>query len=277
MTGSRSGISLRRALKFSDMSEPEERMDSVSVEEPLEIRYRIGQIQEGSAGIVMRTPVHDDWLAVGFLSSEGILRDPKWFLGFYAESGEMGNDNVITVNISDENGIIDGTEYGARLVNSSCGICGKSSIEETFIRTGKIVRSQINVDPETISGLPDRLRSLQMIFSQTGGVHAAGLFSLDGSDIVVAEDVGRHNAVDKVIGYAHMSDVQTDRTILQVSGRSGFEIVQKAFVAGIPIISSVSAPTSLAVDTCEALGITLVSFVRGKSFSIYSHPERIKL
>lgn len=272
-----SGTVKRQALKYSAHTTVQDQ-DFLAVEEPLEIMFSIGGKPAKSAGIVMRTPVHDDWLATGYLYTEGILKSGRWVAGIGSNStSEAKWENTITVRISHENGDAPVRDYGARLVNSSCGVCGKGSINEVFLRSGRIIRSEIRVKPSMITSLPAALRINQEIFSATGGLHAAGLFRSDGSMIVVAEDVGRHNAVDKVIGYCILNDIPMDDAILQISGRSGFEIVQKAAVAGIPIVSAVSAPSSLAVDLCESLGITLICFVRGDRFNVYANVRRIDM
>ncbi len=272
---SASGTVRRPAIRYPKTPMVEE-TDVLAVEEPLEVRFRIGGGQEKPAGILMRTPVHDDWLAAGYLYTEGILKSGGWISKISGGSGgQHATGNTITVQISEENGPAPALEYGARLVNSSCGVCGKGSINEVFIRSGRIIRSGVRVKPEVLTSLPEKLRHNQYIFSETGGLHAAGLFRPDGELVVAAEDVGRHNAVDKVIGYCILNNVPMGEGILQVSGRSGFEIVQKAAVAGIPIVSAVSAPSSLAVDLCESLGITLACFVREGRFNAYTNIMRI--
>jgi FdhD protein len=162
------------------------------------------------------------------------------------------------------------------ITNASCGMCGRLTIES--LRTdAPAIQSHLRVAPSVLAAMPDRLRAAQGVFDQTGGLHAAGLFSADGELIQSAEDVGRHNAVDKVVGCMLMRDALplTD-SLLVVSGRTSFEIVQKAFLAGIPIVAAVSAPSTLAIDLARESGVTLVGFVRGKSFNIYAHPTRIK-
>ncbi len=271
------GTVRRPAIKFQKSTSVEE-YDVLAVEEPLEVRFRIGNGPERPAGILMRTPVNDEWLAAGYLYTEGILKSGQWIEKISPGNKnhqEMGNS--ILVQISEENGPAPVSEYGARLVNSSCGVCGKGSINEVFLRSGRIIRSDMKVRPDVISSLPEKLRHHQHIFRETGGLHAAGLFRQDGEPVVTAEDVGRHNAVDKVIGYCILNGIPMKESILQVSGRSGFEIVQKAAVAGIPVVSAVSAPSSLAVDLCQSLGITLVCFVREGRFNAYTNTNRIDL
>ncbi|BAB59387.1 formate dehydrogenase [Thermoplasma volcanium GSS1] len=271
------GLTSHRTLKRIDSYGWLEAEDQVAQEEPLEIKFRIGSDKEKSAGIVMRTPVHDDWLAVGFLYSEGILHDRRWINGIEGVSIEgKAQDNIVTVNIDPRNGSFD-PDYRERFVNSSCGICGKSTINGIFLRMGKIKRDNIKIDPGVIVSLPVIMKGMQQLFSKTGGIHAAALFSADGKPIVTAEDIGRHNAVDKVVGFSLIEGIDTSTLILQVSGRAGFEIVEKAAIAGIPVICSVSAPSSLAIEVCESLGLTLICFVRGSSFNVYTHAERIMI
>ncbi len=271
-----SGVAGAKALRITAGKGVAPFTDTVTVEEPLEITVMDVHGHKMNAGIIMRTPVMDDCLAVGFLFTEGIISS-------YADISSMegiGSDGVcrsnsISVNLAEDLKIQPDMMPGRRYINSSCGICGKGSIDMVYMRTGRIQRSGIRVSASTIASLPDALWETQGIFSSTGGIHAAGLFTSEGSAVCSAEDVGRHNAVDKVIGYSLMKGRTLDSAILQVSGRAGFEIVEKAAVAGIPIISSISAPSSLAVETCETLGITLLGFVRGRSFNVYSAPERI--
>ena len=190
-------------------------------------------------------------------------------------SDGVSHGNSIKVTCAENVPLQPGNMGGRRYINSSCGVCGKGSIDQVFMRVGKIQRSDFRVSASVIASLPDSLWGTQGIFSSTGGIHAAGLFNGDGSIVCSAEDVGRHNAVDKVIGRSLMNGHAFDHMILQVSGRAGFEIIEKAAVAGIPVIGSISAPSSLAVETCETLGMTLLGFVRGKSFNIYSGTQRI--
>ncbi|MGB3762115.1 MAG: formate dehydrogenase accessory sulfurtransferase FdhD [Ornithinimicrobium sp.] len=259
------------------------RPDTVVVEEPLELR-----IGSTPLTVTMRTPGHDiEWLH-GFLHSEGIIsgRDDiltaRYCAGAVMDDGtgtDVNTYNVIEVQLAP--GVPDPFAAGlARsfATSSACGVCGKASIEALAVRAAyDLSRDHARVDATTVLNLPDRLREAQPTFERTGGLHAAGLFTTDGTPLVVREDVGRHNAVDKVIGWAMQQDLLPLRgQVLQVSGRVSFELAQKAYLAGIPILSAVSAPSSLAIDTAQDAGMTIVGFVRGTSLNVYTHPERIE-
>ncbi len=265
-------------LKYSTDSDREEAKDMVTAEEPLEIKLRGPSGSESTVSIIMRTPVMDNYLALGFLYSEGIIREKSQLISVEnIDEDGTAIDNVIILKVSADVKF-NNAEYTRNFaVNSSCGVCGKSNINDIFIKSGRLVKSSIKVSSEVILQLPEKMRKLQAIFSETGGIHAAGLFRKNGNPIFVAEDIGRHNAVDKVVGYMFLNDLLFgEDLILQVSGRAGFEILQKAAMAGIPVVSSVSAPSSLAVDTADSMNMTLVCFVRGKRFNVYTHPERIE-
>ena len=246
--------------------------DVSAAEEPLEIRL------DGQPYVVtMRTPGADDDLAAGFLLAENILRHP-------AEIAEMRqcqlNDNIFYVTLAgDAKDRAAEAMAGRRHVTatSACGVCGRRSIED-LMRHAVEVRSTFSVTERTVAGLPAALRSAQRAFDQTGGLHAAGLFDGNGTLLRIAEDVGRHNAVDKVIG-AELRDgtLPLSERLLFVSGRTSFEIVQKAVMAGVAVVGAVSAPSSLAIDLARAANVTLLGFVRGASFNVYAHPERINI
>jgi FdhD protein len=246
--------------------------DWVAREEPLEIRVR-GR----SVAITMRTPGHDQELAVGFLVSEGILKDRRHLAEVaHCTTGENALlGNIINVFLAADAEV--DFERLTRHVfgSSSCGVCGKASIESVHQHFPP-VKSALQIAPALLSSLPAKLLHAQTAFARTGGLHAAGLFDQHGQPIVIREDVGRHNAVDKIIGHAfrHGMLPLTDQ-ILMVSGRASFEILQKALAAAIPIVAAVSAPSSLAVEFARESGQTLLGFVRGDTFNIYSHPGRI--
>jgi FdhD protein len=243
--------------------------DQVAVESPLEVR-----LHGEPFSVIMRTPGADRDLTAGFLFSEGVIRSAADLVGI-----SLLTESVVDVRLSDDRAqqvpaYLDSRRQVA--TNSSCGMCGRRSLESLEIDEPAL-GAHWTVDADVIAGLPERLRAAQVTFDETGGLHAAGLFALDGSLDVSAEDVGRHNAVDKIIGrklYGHR--LPLDRAVLFVSGRSSFEIVQKAFLAGIPLIGSVSAPSGLAVDLAERAGITLVGFVRDGRFNVYGHGARIR-
>jgi FdhD protein len=251
-----------------------ERQDVLAVEEPLEIR-----LAGYSVSVTMRTPGDDLDLAAGFLFTEGILRDPADVASMHhcpTDDPESAM-NILNVNPVDP-ATVDPSRWQRNFfVTSSCGICGKASIETVRQETCPIA-SSLRVSASVLYGLSDGLRQAQSVFEQTGGLHAAGLFTARGELVVLREDVGRHNAVDKVIGHAFRSGmVPLSDYLLLVSGRASFEIVQKVLMAGIPLVAAVSAPSSLAVDLAQNAGMTLVGFLREGRFNVYSAPERIAL
>jgi FdhD protein len=269
-------------------------IDRAATEEPLEIR-----LHGRAFAVIMRTPGADRELAAGFLFAERVLKsaddlgaieyctDPgPAKAGPHRDAGKAGHhtrgdtiaENIVNVTLA--NGSADAVdrllaERRQVMTNSSCGLCGRLTIES--------LRSDVpaldcrwTIDHATLASLPDRLRAAQGVFDETGGLHAAGLFTPDGTLDTCAEDVGRHNAVDKVVGRMLMQErLPLSRHLLFVSGRASFEIVQKALLAGIPIVASVSAPSTLAIDLARESGVTLAGFVRGDSFNIYAHPARI--
>lgn len=246
--------------------------DVVVREEPLEIR--IGGVP---IAVVMRTPGHDEELVRGFVVTERIVDDPRHVTSIRHCSDvpePEAEDNVMQVVLSE------GIEVDlARLrrniyASSSCGICGKASIEAALATAPPLMDAR-RVDAAIIAGLPAALRADQAVFERTGGLHAAGLFTVDGDRLVVREDIGRHNAVDKVVGWAQTHPAGKRAAILMVSGRVSYEIVQKALAARIPIIGAVSAPSSLAIDLATSGEVTLVGFVRDGTFNVYANPERI--
>lgn len=241
-------------------------------EEPLEIR--VGDV---ALSVTMRTPGHDLELATGFLFTEGLISDRKQVASVRHEPDARQNGaNYVRVDLAP--GVVFDPKASQRnfYSTSSCGVCGKASIDAVRVRGIKPANSECTVDPEVLCRLPDQLRRAQPVFSRTGGLHAAGLFSLSGELLVLREDVGRHNAVDKVVGWALANDrVPLSNSLLMVSGRGGFEIVQKALVAGVPVLASVSAPSDLAVNLAREFGMTLIGFLRGRRFVIYSGAERL--
>jgi FdhD protein len=255
----------------------EVRDDRIVGEAPLEIRAAGPQQDPVPVAVTMRTPGHENELAIGFLRSEGLIN------GDEVVSTSAGNpatlsqpDDSITVRLSRP---FDDSAVAERhfVATASCGICGKASIEEVAVRCDPIPAGPI-VARALIVALPGLLRAAQRAFDETGGLHAAGLFSPNGELIAIREDVGRHNALDKLIGSQVMEGaLPLNQRLLMVSGRVSFEIVQKAAVAGVPIVCAVSAPSDLAIETAERLGVTLVGFLRGDGFNVYSHDGRIDL
>jgi len=240
--------------------------DQLAAEEPLEVR-----IGDTPLTVTMRTPGHDLELAAGFLLTEGIVQSPDQIAGMHAVAAENGTkSNVVRVELKDAP--FDVSELKRNFIAaSSCGICGKASIDATRQRGLRQPDTGFRVDPEILCGMTEALRSEQEVFSRTGGLHAAALFDAGGRLIVLREDIGRHNAVDKIVGWAFLEKtLPLSRYVMLVSGRGGFEIVQKALAAGIPVLASVSAPSSLAVKLARELGLTLVGFLRGRRFVVYS-------
>jgi FdhD protein len=252
-----------------------ERADTLATEEPLEIRAQ-GPGQEASrVAVTMRTPGGDFELAAGFLFTEGLV--PPGGVRRVAYCDDLDDEeqryNVVTVTLTAP---FDAERLRRNFfATSSCGVCGKASLDDITVRC-PVVPAGFTVAADVVVGLPDRLRAAQRVFDRTGGLHAAGLFTAAGAPITVREDVGRHNAVDKVIGEQFLADrLPLPDAVLQVSGRVSFEIVQKAAVAGIPVLSAVGAPSSLAVEAGERLGVTVLGFVRDGRCNVYSHPGRV--
>jgi FdhD protein len=251
------------------------RPDRLATEEPMEIRAGGPGHDPVRVAVTMRTPGHDFELAVGFLFTEGLVSgsDEIASVAYCELPREEQRYNVVTVGLA---GAFDPRTLERNFyATSSCGICGKASLEQVEVRCDPVPAGPV-VAGSMLASLPDALRERQRIFEQTGGLHASGLFDREGNLLHLREDVGRHNAVDKVVGRALLDrDLPLHDRVLQVSGRLSFEIVQKAAVAGIPVVSAVSAPSSLAVQAGERLGMTVVGFVRGGGFNVYAHPERI--
>jgi FdhD protein len=245
--------------------------DYLAVEEPLEIR-----IADTPISVTMRTPGHDLELVAGFLFTEGIVTGRSDLRKLEPATATAGN--TVEVELGP-----DGSDTSARLrrnffAASSCGICGKATIDSVRVRGTKAPNRELRLSADGLCSLPEQLRDAQAVFGRTGGLHAAALFTASGELVVIREDIGRHNAVDKVVGWALLNDrIPLSGCVLMISGRGGFEVIQKALVAGIPILASVSAPSSLAVQMARELSMTLVGFLRGRRFVIYSGEERIVL
>jgi FdhD protein len=266
----------RRVLRVPVSGAADYRADLLAVEEPLEIR-----VDGEPLMVTMRTPGDDIDLAAGFLFTEGLLT----CLSDVREI-RMCDENVAAVTVADDGGRLrarvsgaDGFQSAARnfLATSACGVCGKDSIEAIRVRSAyDVAADPVRVSPAVLAGLPDRLRDAQRVFSRTGGLHAAGLFTPDGTLLVLREDVGRHNAVDKVAGWALRSGlVPLTGHVLLVSGRTSFELAQKALMLGLPVLAAVSAPSSLAVSLAEEGGMTLIGFLRGSTMNVYAGSQRV--
>lgn len=253
-----------------------ERADRLVTEEPMEIRAAGPGQEPVSVAVTMRTPGADFELAAGFLFTEGLIGGRGDVAGVsYCQDldPEEQHYNVVTVDLA--RAFDPASVHRNIFATSSCGICGKATLEHVEVACARVAPGP-TVTADAIAAMPDALRAAQRVFDQTGGLHAAGLFAPGGTLLSLREDVGRHNAVDKLIGEALLAgDLPLSGRVLFVSGRSSFEIVQKAGVAGIPVVASVSAPSSLAVEAGERLGMTVVGFVRDGRCNVYTHPERI--
>lgn len=259
--------------------EQSQRTEQLTIEEPLEIR-----VAHRALAVIMRTPGHDFELARGFLFSEGLTPyiDDVLAVAYEQDADGLPLPNVLNVTLRSSALATPDTDTSpdtfARhfAVSSSCGLCGRESIEHALHSTPPLEPDTLRIHASTLYDLAQRLRDQQAVFSHTGGLHAAGLFTLMGELLVLREDIGRHNAVDKLVGYCLIHHHYPYRQhILLVSGRSSFEIIQKALLARIPYVVAISAPSSLAVDFAQTSGITLVGFLRGTTMNVYTHPERI--
>ncbi|MEV4760713.1 formate dehydrogenase accessory sulfurtransferase FdhD [Micromonospora sp. NPDC049559] len=269
--------SRRRVVRIVDgaVARP---MDTLTAEEPLEIR-----VAGRPLVITMRTPGDDFDLAAGFLVSEGVVRRADEIAGirYCAGATEDGSNTYNVVDVVLARGVTPPDPSLERnfYTTSSCGICGKASLDAVRTSTAwSVAEDPVRIDPDLLTALPDQLREAQRVFDRTGGLHAAGLFTADGRLLCLREDVGRHNAVDKVVGWA----LRTGRlplrgTLLMVSGRASFELVQKAVMAGVPALAAVSAPSSLAADLAADAGLTLIGFLRGSSMNVYAGAHRLDL
>jgi FdhD protein len=278
LSARRPGSTVRVRVQEVDGRSVRDRDDVVATEEPLEIRVGWPGRPPRSLVVTMRTPGADFELAAGFLSSEGLLpsADDVVRLAYCTDPTLRAEQryNVVTVDLARPLREHPTARYGA--ATSACGVCGKESLDELELRGCHPLPPGPVLDPATLCALPDRLRAAQDLFSRTGGLHAAGLFSADGQLLRAREDVGRHNAVDKVVGWALLERrlPLTDH-VLVTSGRAGYEICQKALAAGIPFVAAVGAPSSLAVDLAATFGMTLVGFLRGERYVVYTRPDRL--
>lgn len=259
------------------------RDDAIAVEEPLEIRM----LREGartpeddnhgtgrSISVTMRTPGNDSELALGFLHGEGVIREPRDVIDV-RPCGPTGNVVRVTVRTDLP---FDETALSRNFyTTSSCGVCGKSSIDAVTQNAGrKLITSDLVIRESVLRVLPDTLRVAQREFIETGGMHAVGLFTADGELVSIREDVGRHNAMDKLVGAALKSAaLPWTHNVLLLSGRASFELLQKAMMAGAPVVAAIGAPSSLAVELAESVGITLVAFLRPGGCNVYCHPQRV--
>ncbi len=253
------------------------RPDALATEEPMEIRLISGGNRQ-TVAVTMRTPGADFELAAGFLYGEGIVSSPEDIrrISYCVDVDAEQQYNIVNVELRG------GHSYDPRplerhfYTTSACGVCGKASLEQLELRGCPVIPSGPEVAPETIYALPEKLREAQGLFDATGGLHAAALFDKEGELVAVREDVGRHNATDKLVGWSLLEGrLPLADHIVMVSGRSSFEILQKCLTAGVPIVCAISAPSSLAVDVARQFGMTLIGFLRGNRFNVYSAHERV--
>ena len=262
----------RKVTRITIGAEPIRRVDTLTSEEPLEIR-----VGRKPLAVTMRTPGDELDLALGFLFTEGVITAPEDVKTAILCAGDDDENtfNVVDVTLA---GHVPPPEVGAErnfYTPSSCGVCGKASIDAIRIRSQYTLDGPA-VSPAVLAELPERLRDSQRSFARTGGLHAAGLFTADGELVAAREDVGRHNAVDKLVGWAlREGRLPLSGLVLMLSGRAGFELVQKAWMAGVGLVAAVSAPSTLAVDLAEEAGMTLVGFLRAPTMNVYSHPGRV--
>jgi FdhD protein len=258
--------------------ERQQREDYLTVEEPFEVR-----IGDQSLAVIMRTPGHDAELALGFLLTEGVIQSFSDVLSLQeaVDADGLPLSNVLRIllrqHAGGESKVAPAFERHFA-VSASCGLCGKNSIADLMCSVPPLPADELRIPAAHLYELPARLRNAQSVFAHTGGLHAAGLFDVSGALHLLREDVGRHNAVDKLIGYGLLHNMLPySRHILLVSGRTSFEIIQKALLARLPCIAAISAPSSLAVELAEQAGITLIGFLRDRAMNVYTHPERIIL
>ena len=275
----RRGSKTKVRVKIFEGGSTRRRPDTLATEEPMEIRLVTGD-ETQTVAVTMRTPGADFELAAGFLYGEGIVssRDDIRRISYCVDPEVDAEQQYNIVNVE----LRPGLDYDVRSLErhfyttSACGVCGKASLEQLELRGCPVIPPGPEVSAETIYALPERLRRAQRLFDSTGGLHAAALFDAEGGLLVLREDVGRHNATDKLVGWALLDGkLPLNEHIVMVSGRSSFEILQKCLTAGVPIVCAISAPSSLAVDVAHDFGMTLVGFLRGEKFNAYAGDERI--
>jgi FdhD protein len=276
----RPGPSVETRIVTFENGQSATRYDRVATEEPLEVRLRAGEASR-TVAITMRTPGNDFELAAGFLYGEGVLDRIEALRGItYCLDGSLDADqeyNVVNVDLAAPAlPALDALERHFTMT-SACGVCGRAQLESLESRGIEPLGAAFHLEAATITALPERLRAAQGVFSKTGGLHAAGIFTREGELLVLREDVGRHNALDKAIGWALLQRrMPLEECVLVVSGRASYELLQKAVSARIPVVCAVSAPSSLAVDVARRFNVTLVGFLRGERFNIYAGHDRIR-
>jgi len=273
----RRGSKMKVRVRVVEEGRARVRPDSLATEEPMEIRLISGDVRQ-TVAVTMRTPGADFELAAGFLYGEGIVSSPEDIrrISYCVDVDAEQQYNIVNVELRG------GHSYDPRplerhfYTTSACGVCGKASLEQLELRGCSMIPLGPEVAPETIYALPEKLREAQGLFDATGGLHAAALFDREGELVALREDVGRHNATDKLVGWALLGGrLPLADHIVMVSGRSSFEILQKCLTAGVPIVCAISAPSSLAVEVARQFGMTLIGFLRGNRFNVYSAHERV--
>jgi len=270
-------VTARRRAQHFNAGDTVTRPETLAVEEPLEIR-----VNGAAITVTMRTPGSDIELAQGFLLTEGVIaqREDVLTVRYCRGAGDDGANTYNVLDVTLASGVkppdLDVTRNF--YTTSSCGVCGKASLEAVRLITRYSPGDEpATISADTLTAMPGQLRRAQKVFASTGGLHGAALFDVDGTMLAVREDIGRHNAVDKVVGWALENDrIPLGAAVLLVSGRASFELTQKAVMAGIPVLAAVSAPSSLAVDLAGQSGVTLVAFLRGDSMNVYTRPDRIR-
>jgi FdhD protein len=275
----RRGSKTRVRVRVVEEGRARVRPDALATEEPMEIRLISGDARQ-TVAVTMRTPGADFELAAGFLYGEGIVSSPEDIsrISYCVDSDLDAEQQYNIVNVE----LRSGHSYDLRplerhfYTTSACGVCGKASLEQLELRGCPVIPPGPEITPETIYALPTKLREAQGLFDLTGGLHAAALFDEKGELVALREDVGRHNAIDKLVGWALLEGrLPLSNHVVMVSGRSSFEILQKCLTAGVPVVCAISAPSSLAVDVARRFGMTLIGFLRGNRFNVYSGPERV--
>jgi FdhD protein len=274
---SRRGSKTKVRVRVVEDGRSRVRPDALATEEPMEVRVVSGDRRQ-SVAVTMRTPGADFELAAGFLYGEGVVSSPEDIkrISYCVDVDAEQQYNIVNVELRE------GRAYDLRPLerhfhtSSACGVCGKASLEQLELRGCPVIPPGPRMPAEKIYALPGKLREAQGLFEATGGLHAAALFDADGELVALKEDVGRHNATDKLVGWALLEGrlPLSDHAVM-VSGRSSFEILQKCLTAGVPIVCAISAPSSLAVEVARRFDITLVGFLRGNRFNVYSAPERV--
>jgi FdhD protein len=269
---------MRAEIKHWQGNEWQQREEQLTMEEPLEVR-----VDNQNVAVIMRTPGNDHELAMGFLFSEGVIQRAEDVAAVEMAHDDEGLplENVVNVRLHSSMQACAAPTQPAAFerhftVSSSCGLCGKNSIADLLVSTPPLETDSLRISASTLYTLSEQLRTEQRVFQYTGGLHAAGLFTTTGAMALLREDIGRHNAVDKLVGHGLLHGLYPySNFVLLVSGRTSFEILQKALLARIPCVAAISAPSSLAVELAEKSGITLIGFLRDQSMNVYTHPERV--